>query len=459
MRTQISYSRARRGVALIIAMIFLIVFASLAVSMAAMSGASLQISNNQRDANIAFTATESGVEVFRYWLSDISVPQSLSPSERLTTVANNLQTRLTDAEVSNISTSYNGSEITISSVNLETESNQSFTASIQQTSDDTLQLAVTGTNGQINRTIHTDFNFVSRANPVFSYGVATKGPLEMVGNTGLETGIEASVYIGGEGIDYALTMEGNTEISGTVSISNAYADVSLSNNAEVGGLSGEEAIENNISIGVDEIEFPVPDVSSFEQYVQNIVDADTDTSTDLDLDNIRIVAETNPTFAGHVTLRGIVFIEQPNIVTFTGNASVTGIIIGDGDAEASSELNQVVFSGNVNAYGVSDLPDEEQFAELKTQTGSFLLAPGFSVSFSGNTNIDNGAIVANGISFSGNAGGTINGTIMNYSQDEPMSLHGNSNLVLNASDTTSNPAGFTPAKVLEFASASYSEIH
>lgn len=458
MRRQRPYRRARRGVALIIAMIFLVIFSSLAVSMATMSGASLQIANNHHDANIAFTATESGLEVCRYWLSDLSVPQSLASAERLATIAADLQTRLTDAGASNISTSYDGSQITISSVNLEAKSNQSFTATIQQTSDDILQLGVIGTSDQISRTINTDFSFTSRANPVFSYGVATMGPLQMAGNTELEVDVEASVYIGGSGIDYALTMEGKSAISGTVSISDAYADVSLSSNAEVGGLSGDDAIENNISIGVEEIEFPEPDVSSFEQYVQNVVDANTDTSTDLALDNIRIVAGTNPTFNGHVTIRGIVFIEQPNIVTFDGSASVTGIIIGDGDVDAASELNQVVFSGNVNTYGVSELPDEEQFTDLKTQTGSFLLAPGFSVSFSGNTNVDNGAIAANGISFSGNAGGIVNGTIMNYSQD-PVSLAGNSNLVLNPSGTMTNPAGFTPTKILEFVPASYTEIY
>ena len=458
MRTQISYRQERRGVALIIAMIFLVVFSSLAVSIVSMSGTNIQISNNQHNANVAFTATESGLEVFRYWLSDLSVPQSLASAERLTTIASDLQSRLTDAGASNISTSYDGSEITISSVSLNSESNQSFTATIEQISADTLQLAVVGTSGQISRTINTDFNFVSRANPVFSFGVATQGPLQMAGNTELEVDVEASVYIGGGGAEYALTMEGKSGISGNVSISDAYTAVSLSSNAEVGGLSGDEAIENNISIGVDEIAFPEPDVSLFEEYVQNVVDANTDTSTDITLDNIRIVAGTNPTFTGNVTLRGIVFIEQPNVVTFGGHASVTGIIIGDGDVEVDSDLNQIVFSGSVNAYGVAELPDEEQFDGIKEQTGSFLLAPGFSVSFSGNTNIDNGAIAANGISFSGNAGGVVNGTIMNYSQ-EPVSLSGNSNLVLNPSGTITNPAGFTPIKVLTFVPASYSEIH
>ncbi len=459
MRIQKSYRRMHRGVVLIIAMIFLAIFSALAVSMTTMSGVNLQIAKNHHTANTSFSATESGLEIFRYWLSDLSVPLSLSASERLTTIANDLQNRLANADISNISTSFNGSEITISTVNLDSQANQSFAAAIWQIDDgNTLKFEVTGTSGQVSRTISAHFDFVTRANPIFDYGVATEGSLHMTGNTGLAVAVGSNVYIGGEGADNALTMEGKSEISGDVSISDSYPSISLSDNATIGGQGGDEAIANHVSTGADEIDFPAPDVGSFAQYVQNVVDANTDTSADLALDNIRIAAGTNPNFTGDVNLRGIVFVEQPNIVTFAGHASVTGIIIGNGDIQAPSDLNQIVFSGSVNTYGVSDLPDEDKFVGLKDKTGSFLLAPGFSVSFRGNASVDNGVIAANGISFSGNAGGNIQGTIINYSQT-PVSLSGNSNLVLASSGTINNPTGFTPVKVLEFDTSSYSEIH
>jgi len=54
------------------------------------------------------------------------------------------------------------------------------------------------------------------------------------------------------------------------------------------------------------------------------------TSADATFENIRVVAGTNPNFTGHATLKGIVFIEAPNVVTFSGGTTITGIIIGNG---------------------------------------------------------------------------------------------------------------------------------
>jgi len=85
------------------------------------------------------------------------------------------------------------------------------------------------------------------------------------------------------------------------------------------------------------------------------------------------------------------------------------------------------------------------------------MAPGFSASFGGSFDTLNGAIAANGITFFGNAGGTIGGSVLNYS-DTPMTLSGNSDLYFNRSDITEVPAGFEPEIVLHYDSSSYSEV-
>ncbi|GAH97279.1 unnamed protein product, partial [marine sediment metagenome] len=72
---------------------------------------------------------------------------------------------------------------------------------------------------------------------------------------------------------------------------------------------------------------------------------------------------------------------------------------------------------------------------------------GFSVSFGGNFETLNGAIAANGIEFFGNAGGTIDGSVINYS-GSPMTLSGNSDLFFNRSGTDQMPAGFGPEIIL-----------
>jgi hypothetical protein len=187
------------------------------------------------------------------------------------------------------------------------------------------------------------------------------------------------------------------------------------------------------------------------------MDANTDTSSDTVLENIRIPAGLDPTFSGQVTIRGVVFIETPNVVVFTGGTDITGIIVGDGDIEDNSGLNQISFVGNVASHPVSDLPEEEQFSGLRDETGTFLMAPGFHASFGGSFDALCGAIAANGVEFFGNAGGTINGSILNYS-DEQMMLTGNSDLFFNRSGLTEAPAGFVPELILEYDPESYTEV-
>jgi len=186
------------------------------------------------------------------------------------------------------------------------------------------------------------------------------------------------------------------------------------------------------------------------------VDANTDTSADAAFENIRVVAGTNPNFTGHATLNGIVFIEAPNVVTFSGGTTITGIIIANGDLNDDSGANQVNFSGNVSSHPVSELPQEVQFAQLRNETGTFLMAPGFSACFGGNFDTLNGSIAANGIRFHGNAGGIISGSVINYSDTEA-EITGNSDLYFNRSGTSHVPAGFVPELILQYEPTSYSE--
>jgi len=81
-----------------------------------------------------------------------------------------------------------------------------------------------------------------------------------------------------------------------------------------------------------------------------------------------------------------------------------------------SGTNKLIFRGNVESRSVGELPDESQFDGLRDEKGTFLMAPGFKVSFGGNFETLNGAIAANGIEFFGNAGGTIAGSVINYSE-------------------------------------------
>jgi len=450
-----------RGAVLIISMIFLVIFSALAVSMAAMSGTNVQIAENHRKADRARACAESGFDVIRFWLSRVSISGTTAEDLKFSQIANSLQDELTSESITNVTTSCDGSAITIPSVTLDSPGQKSFYGTITPLDNETIQIDITGVYGSITRTIRAHYNFGERANNVFDFGVATKGPLSLSGNIELEgvnVSVEASVYIVSENSNLALSIIGNSQIAGDVSIGNPIASVDLQGGqAGIGGETGQDAINNHVSFGVPPSEFPEPDPAQFESFVTSVVDANTDTSADSTLENIKIAANTNPTFSGQVTLKGIVYIETPNVVEFTGGADITGIIVGDGDIQDNSGANQIIFRGNVDSHPITDLPQEAQFDGLYDQTGTFVMAPGFHVSFGGSFSTLSGAIAGNGVEFFGNAGGTINGSVINYSEEEMM-LSGNSDLYFNRSGTTEVPAGFVPEIVLEYNPSSYSEV-
>ena len=407
-----TYRKSRKGAALLISMIVLAILSAWAVSICSMSGTGVQLAENQREVNSTRVCAESGLGILRFWLNQVSMPGTTAASAKFSNVVTFLQNNLT----ANITAAYR----------------------------------------TITRTIRVNYNFGPRMNPLFKYGIATKGPLHLAGNIelgGVNVAVESNVYIESENNNETLSIIGNSQIAGDVSITNPDATVTLQGGqAGIGGETGQDAIDNHVSVGDAPIGFPVPNPGYFQQYVQNDID-----TNDVVFENIRIPADTNPFFSSGVTLKGIVFIETPNVVTFTGHVSITGIIVGNGDVNDNSGTNQISFLGSVTSSPVSDLPDEPQFDQVRNETGTFLLAPGFSASFGGNFETINGTIAANGIEFFGNAGGIIDGSVLNYS-DTTMNLTGNSDLSFNHSGTVEIPAGFEFDIELKYDPASYSEV-
>ena len=450
-----------KGAVLIVSLILIMIFSTLAVSMVSLSGTNAQLAENQRKINRSIASAESGFNIIRYWLSHVSISGTTSPAERCSQIAYSFQNELAAEGITNITVSYNGSNIIIPNVTLDSENASSFSAVITPLDTETLRIDVTGVYDSITRTIRAQYNYSERGHTVFDFGVATKGPLSLTGNVDLEgynVSVEASVYIESDNSNLALSIVGNSQIAGDVSIVNPIANVDLQGGqAGIGGETGQDAIDNHVEFGVPPSEFPEPVPGQFEPYVTTVIDANTDTFSDATFENVRITANTNPTFSGQVVLKGVVYIETPNVVDFAGGADITGLIIGDGSFDDNSGENRITFSGNVSSHPLTDLAGEAQFDGLQDQTGTFVMAPGFHLSFGGNFNALCGAIAGNGIEFYGNAGGIINGSVINYS-GEQMTLSGNSDLYFNRSGTDDAPAGFVPEMVLEYKPDSYSEM-
>lgn len=450
--------RKQKGIALFISMIFITVFSTLAIAMFRMSSNNVIVANNFHRANDTRVAAESGLEVVRFWVSKVVIPGMTPSSQRFSILQDSLQTNFGgDYSISN---STDLTTIGSAANPVVLDSGKSFYAQLTPGING-FNVRVTGLTGDLARTLYVSFTYGVRQDNVFDFGVATKGPLSLQGNIlldGVNIAVESDVYI--ESMDYsnALSIIGNSQIAGDVKIVNPDGSVTLQGGqAGIGGETGTAAVQNHVEVGAPETEFPFPNTSHFEQYATGItIDATTDTSTNATYENIRIAAGTNPHFSGDVQLNGVVFIETPNVVTFSGNVDITGIIIGDGNVNDNSGTNQINITGNVSSTSVAALP-VDQYGTLTQETGTFMMAPGFSVSLGGNFGTLNGCIAANGVEFFGNAGGEIGGSILNYS-GEPMVLSGNSDLFFNRSGITKVPAGFVPEIVVYYDPSSYEEI-
>jgi hypothetical protein len=447
------------GAVLILAMIFIVIFSSLAISFATMSGTNLQVAENQKKIDRARACAESGFDVIRYWMKKVTVPGTTSASQ----ILNQIKTSL-NAGIANVTVSYDASSstITIPTVNLDSANASSFHATIKKpTADPNLfQIDVTGIYGSTEKTIRVNYLLDVQANTVFDFGVATKGPLSLTGNvgiTGASLSVDASVYIESLNSNLALSVIGSSEIAGDVSIVNPIANVDLQGGqASIGGETGQAAITNHVDFGVPASNFPIPVTSPFASYATTDINSSTVTSAKATYENVRIVANTNPKFTKQITLKGVVYIETPNVVEFAGGVDVTGIIVGAGSTDDNSGTNQLKFTGSVASHPITNLT-EAKFADIKKEKGTFIIAPGFNVSFGGNFTTLSGAIAGNGIQFHGNAGGTILGSVINYSNTQ-MTLSGNSDLYFNRSGITDAPAGFVPELILQYSPTSYSEV-
>ena len=451
----------RSGAALIISMIFVIIFSALAVAMASLSSKNVQLSSNEHKSNSALSTAQSGLEILRYYLSKITVSGMVAPEDRLQTVATELQNQFYASGSTYMYAYYDSSNSTLSIpyVMLDSRLSKNFNAVLNQLDSNTVQLDLTGNCGQLSRVIRVIFNYESKGFDVFDYGVATKGPLSMEGDSefdGTNVAIESSVYIEGDvSIGDAFSITNRASVAGDITIANPYATYTVGSLASVGGAVGEEA-EEHVFVGNDYVDFPTPDPTHFQQYATGmVIDENSDWNNQSTLNNVTIKAGTNPTFSGNVTINGVLFIETPNVVNFSGQSTVNGVIVGDGQLGDDTSNSNITFAGQVVCNDASGLTGAE-FDGIRQETGTFIMAPGFSLDFSGETNTINGVIAGSGISFSGQAGGTINGSIINYS-DEPMTLNGESTLMFNRTGA-GTASGFVPNKTLEYQSASYSEM-
>ena len=447
----------RKGAfACILALVLLAIMAALGAALAAGTGLSLVQSTNQASIQCSLLQSESGLAYLTYVLRDAALPAQATGQDLLNALSTALQTRLNGtANLAGAHVTVVGSTISIPSV---ATGQGRFSAAITLTADNVVNLTVTGSDGKTTRSVGLNFNPQGGHTAVFDYGVASRSAVCLTGNAsihGANDPSEANLLSTTTSTLESFHLTGNCHLDGDIYSANPNSYVTLTGNVTVGEATGS-AIQNHIHIGVGDTEFPEVDPTVFAPFATNIVDSHTTTSGNLTFTNIRIRANTNPTFSGNTTLRGVVFIEAPNQVRFTGNLNCTGVIVTQDAGENVYTTNTLRFTGNTTLRGVEELPDTPEFAQLRQMPGTSLLAPGFGVTFTGNFGSVGGCMAADAFTWTGNASGTIRGSIINYS-DSAFTLTGNSRITIDRSGTPSVPPGFAVPQRLSPVASTYRE--
>jgi hypothetical protein len=447
----------RPGAVLIVSMIFVLIFSALAVSMATMSGNNVQLASNQHKVGSAIASTESGLETMRFWFNRVDFPSSTPISDYFGAIVSNLQSDLSANGITNVAVYNNG---TIPSVPLDSVTGQAFEGEILIDPNNPIILQLLAVGGaDITRTIRVQYDIQPYEYPIFDFGLATKGPVHFLGNptvNGVNSNDEADIFIESNNNNLAMLVTGNTNFDGDISVGNSIANVVFMGDIQIAGDSGQTAIDNHITIGADVPQFPIPDTQHFQQYATGpVIDSSTDLSSPgMVWTNATIAAGTDPNFLGNVIIEGILYIEQPNIVTFSQNCDARGMIVAEGDPNFAGPNNSISFLGN---FATNPVPAGVQFDAVRQEEGSSILAPAFSATFAGNFSALSGVMAVSGVHFSGNVNALVEGTILNYS-DNPTVIEGNSTLNFDRSNNVTVPAGFDTHRILTYNPASYEEL-
>jgi len=484
----------RRGFAAVLAMLFLVLFAVMSLGLYSAGTISTQVSYNDANNMKSLMAAENGMQFIRYQLDKLDIPYT-NPAQGaqalFNTIVTQLHTKLDNTanmkEGPVYTTYYNPTTGVDAGGNnviyipgrtgtpaapvqhwMSLDADTSFYITLTQgdghpVANTSLVVKVVGRFGNStstpNRAVQLVFNPAENAPDIFNYGVATKSAVSMNGNvtiTGITGHPEMGSVLSATGTTHPLTMTGGPSISGNFAYTNAAGSNSFGNGTIAGESPSNSDFANHVLVLSKSPDFPVIDTTVFAQSV---------TTWNAPSGSVWTNVKIPPNYAGNinnVTINGILYVMQPNNLTFRGTTNINGAIVVDNTNSGTYTTNSMSFSGSVVSKSMSTITDSTVLAQLTTAekglSGAFLLAPNFSVGFSGNFGTVNGTIVSDKLTFSGNAGGTVQGTIVNL-QDTAVSLAGTSDIIISSQGTTNYPSGVYFGNHYTPSATSYAEVH
>jgi hypothetical protein len=432
----------------LLAMLFLVLFSAMAIGFYAEVTSSAQDSYANRRINEAQLTAESGLAFIKYHLSTLQVAHD-TPDRMMEEISQQLGDRLNGTE------NLGGASGTVGydDVKLRIEipdgrdnyvrlpNGSGFKVFIDMNTDRTLRLSSIGRYGSVTsglgRGIQVTFKPAQIPAPLLAFGMAGRGPVSVQGN-GVVRGVPDPTYgslLITTTTNPALTMTGPSEVSGDLWLTNPSATTSIAANCSLGGTIDPVLRATHIhKITGPAPEFPVIDTDVFKPYATTTWTA----ATGLTVRNCIVRANTNPNFASGTTILGVLYVETPNICTFSGSCTIRGIVASQTPSTGTLATNVLKFSGQASAFDASTL--DASFGDIRTFTGASIVTPGFDVQFSGGYAAISGTIVSSKLTFSGNAGGNISGSVIGFG-NQVLTVSGNSQVFLQRPATNQWPAG------------------
>ena len=411
----------KRGVASLLAMLYLLIFSALALGFFTAVTTSSQLAHNDERALGAQVAAESGLQFLKYELGRVRFPSNTPSDKILQELFNDLQEQvLNSPNMGGRSIAMAGNTIYFPGGGDDyyvplNDSGAGFRATLTdmgeaQYKGRTVRVVKAKVYGRhrgsvIQRAIEMDFVGDFQTINIFDFGVATRGPVSVTGSGGVfgPASLDGSILTTSM---VATPVTVGSTVAGDLYLVNKNGNVNLSNSASVGGTSGPDKF-THVRKGVDEPQFPTVDSAPFLPFATNVYKPGLSV-----YNNTLVPAGTNPNFSGDVTINGIMYVKYPNQLKFVSHITINGMIIVENGAKPGPS-NSISFGGGIDAFGMDALPDTAEFPpSMKKLKGSVLLAPGFSVSMRGSAGTIGGTMLADSFDLGGGSGGVVKGNII-----------------------------------------------
>jgi hypothetical protein len=460
MKSRCSGAR-RKGVATLLALAVLTVLVVVGVTLATQGFMELRKSDSLTQAAQARLAAESGVAYMSHVVREIRLSNNVNETTFMTEFQAALGQLMAPMASSGVVVAKVGQTVRVSEIQLPRGSFSCEFVMDASATPPSARMTVTGRAGEIVRRAAVTYACVGKRSTIFDFGVASRGKIVISGSAllkgknnsqeasvlstrsepvGIQAGGHATItgdlYVTGKDVDFVVLQGGSLSIGGSTDIAQIYSE--------------------HVYLGTQEPDFPEINTAQFIPLATHVIDSPNPAPP---FNNIRVKAGTNPTFPANCVINGVMYVEAPNKVKFAGQSTIKGMIVTQDASGQDIDKCQIEFVGGTSAPGVVALPDgDPQFAAIKKQVGTVLLAPGFGVTFKGASNSVNGLIAADQLTFSGsnNISGDITGSIIGL-KDYELNLQGNAEITISRPDASMLPAGFKHPFGLEPQAGSYSE--